>query len=729
MNREPEHESTLPVGNVLAALRRKYESGGLLDRALVPLDALHAAEADARSDPRPAVRAEAALALGAMLVVHGSFSAALTALGRAMEDLPETPGTLDSLTHLEYGRALSHAGEYGESHAVLEEGLRRCESDPSGIYPAQFWISIGMIYGIRGQATPYAAHTERCLEIATRIGHAQLALNARINIAGAYISLERFDEARSLYDHALTEARALGHVRMEGLAIAGQGAVCGALGDLAGETALLTASNAIFERQGDLFQVARQWLLAGDRALSHGDLAVARGHLERCQAIARERSLRGLLTMSLTSLGKLAEREGDLVQALARVREADRLRAEGATEQTELRLQVLRVQHQLEAARRENARVQETARTLATHNEALSAALAQIERQTNDLRAVLEAHPDAICVRRQGERLWLNRAAAVLLGREPGDGPPPAGGHALCQTLSWEARERPVSLPSLVITRADGQVARLSIKSVALDFEGEPAVLFAMHDLTEHARLEDEVRRLNHLAALATMAGGAAHEINNPLAIVLGNLEYVITEEHGPAHHAADERREALDAALQAGRRVREIVRSLRVFSALSKPNVARVRLGDIVHRAAIAAHKSHPRPAGPGIDGDVDFQVETDATLLALALERVLENALQAVESRVPGRVDVIVRRPAPNRFTLEVVDTGPGIPAELHERVFEPFFTTRAVGRGQGLGLSVCVGIMRALRGQISLSCPPEGGTRVCLDLPLRGEPAPAP
>ena len=52
----------------------------------------------------------------------------------------------------------------------------------------------------------------------------------------------------------------------------------------------------------------------------------------------------------------------------------------------------------------------------------------------------------------------------------------------------------------------------------------------------------------------------------------------------------------------------------------------------------------------------------------------------------------------------------------------MFEPFFTTRPVGRGQGLGLSVTVGIMRALRGQISLSCPPEGGTRVRLELPIR-------
>lgn len=728
MNREPEQESTLPVGNVLAALRRKYESGGLVDRALVPLDALQAAEADARSDPRPAVRAEAALALGAMLVVHGSLSAALTALGRAMEDLPDDAGPLGCLTHLEYGRALSHAGEYGESHAVLEDGLRRCEPEGSGIYTAQFWISTGMIYAIRGEATPYAAHTERCLEIATRIGHVQLALNARINIAGAYISLKRFDEARALYDHALTEARKLGHVRMEGLAIAGQGAVCGALGDLAGETTLLTASNAIFERQGDLFQVARQWLLAGDRALAHGDLVVARSHLERCQHIARERSLRGLLTMSLSSLANLSEREGDLSRALALVREADRLRAEGAAEQTELRLQVLRVQHQLEAARRENARVQETARTLAAHNDALSAALARIERQTNDLRAVLEAHPDAICVRRPGERLWLNRAAAELFGREPGDGPPPTGAHALCQMLSWEARARPVSLPSQVVTRADGRAAKLSIKSVALDFEGEPAVLFAMHDLTEHTRLEDEVRRLNHLAALATMAGGAAHEINNPLAIVLGNLEYVIAEEHSPALHAPDERRDALDAALHAGRRVREIVRSLRVFSALTKPNFERVRLVEVVQRAAAAAHKAHPRPAVPGIDGEPDFEIETDATLLALALERVLENALQAVESGPGGRVDLVVGRPAPDRFTLEIVDTGPGIPAELHERVFEPFFTTRPVGRGQGLGLSVTVGIMRALRGQITLTCPPEGGTRVRLELPVRARAAPA-
>ena len=720
MIREPEHESTLPVGIVLATLRRKYEAGALIDRTLVPLDALQAAEADAHSDPRPVVRAEAALALGALQMAHGNMPAALVALGRAMADLPEDAGDLGSMTHLEYGRALAQAGDYGEALGVFEEGLRRCDADAPTVFDAQFWISIGMVHGIRGEATPYAAHTQRCLDIATRIGHRLLSLNARINIAGAYITLKRFDEARALYAEALEEARAVGNVRMVGLAIAGQGAICGALGDLAGESEQVAASNAIFERLGDAFQVARQWLLAGERALAHGDATVARGHLERCQTIARERGLRGLLTASLASLATACERAGDLAGALDRVREAERLRAEGAAEQTELRLQVLRVQHQLEAARRENARVQETARALAAHNDALAGALARIERQNADLRAVLEAHPDAICVRRTGDRVWFNPAAAALLGRTPGDAPPPSGPHVLYELLSWEARERPVTLSGVTVTRPSGATAKLAVKSVALEFEGEPAVLFAMHDLSEHDRLEDEVRRLNHLAALATMAGGAAHEINNPLAIVLGNLEYVLAEATLPDDFVASDHREALDAALQAGRRVREIVRSLRAFAALGKPKLQRVRFGDLVRRACVAAQRVLNRPVGPEIDGDTEFELETDPTLLALALERLLENAMQAVEGAPDGRVALVVRRSGAGAFSVEVVDSGPGIPPELRERVFEPFFTTRPIGRGQGLGLSVCLGIMRALRGHISLDCPPEGGTRVRLEVP---------
>ena len=102
--------------------------------------------------------------------------------------------------------------------------------------------------------------------------------------------------------------------------------------------------------------------------------------------------------------------------------------------------------------------------------------------------------------------------------------------------------------------------------------------------------------------------------------------------------------------------------------------------------------------------------------------LMNLVMNACDALEGK--GTIDVSTR-PRSDGVTLEIADDGPGIPAAVRERIFEPFFTTKPVGQGTGLGLSISHGIVERHGGNLSVECPPKGGTRFTIELPLVAKP----
>ena len=246
-------------------------------------------------------------------------------------------------------------------------------------------------------------------------------------------------------------------------------------------------------------------------------------------------------------------------------------------------------------------------------------------------------------------------------------------------------------------------------------------------DLTPQARLEAEREELRKrltqsekLAALGQFVAGIAHELNNPLQGVLGHLELMRTTGAFPKHL----RREVQTVYREADRAAK-IVRNLLVFAGSRRLTRRRVSLNAVLHKVvAIRA------PAFRAQDIEVVRhyddklpRVQSDPLLLHQAFLNIVMNAEQAVVATGKhGRIEITtsVTR-AGDRIIATVRDTGTGIPAEALPRIFEPFYTTKEVGKGTGLGLAIAYGIVQEHGGQIVAANHPDGGALFTVELPV--------
>jgi PAS domain S-box-containing protein len=283
--------------------------------------------------------------------------------------------------------------------------------------------------------------------------------------------------------------------------------------------------------------------------------------------------------------------------------------------------------------------------------------------------------------------------------------------------------------------RKDGQPVDVEVTSVALrDDGGQVSGYVAVHrDIGDRKRAEAEQQRLHaklvfadRLASIGTLAAGVAHEINNPLAYLIANLEYL-----EKALLAPDRRRdadqasqlEALREADQGARRIREIVRGLRTFSRREgcHPSAA-TDLRQAVNTAArVARAQALPRARLVLDLAETPPVVGSEHELSQVVLNLVI-NAIQAVPEGRPeeNEVRVSTRVADTGHVVLAVSDTGSGISPEHLARIFDPFFTTKGVGEGTGLGLSICHGIVDTAGGTIGVESSPGRGTTVTVRLP---------
>ena len=229
--------------------------------------------------------------------------------------------------------------------------------------------------------------------------------------------------------------------------------------------------------------------------------------------------------------------------------------------------------------------------------------------------------------------------------------------------------------------------------------------------LDELRQLQAELVVRERLAGLGEAAAVLAHEVRNPLAAML-NAVAIVRKEATPADHRAA----ALDIIDEEANRLNSIVRDL---VDLGRPLVARKRLTvarDLLDRAIrLLDKRGDLRLVKVTVQGDASIHIVVDPDLMDLAVENVIRNAVQACGSNgtISARVDRVG-----DKVALLVDDSGPGISAGSHERVFEPFFTTRATGTG--LGLAVVRRIVEANGGQVDAQVSPLGGARLRIELP---------
>ena len=242
-----------------------------------------------------------------------------------------------------------------------------------------------------------------------------------------------------------------------------------------------------------------------------------------------------------------------------------------------------------------------------------------------------------------------------------------------------------------------------------VDEHGTPigGVLVA-RDVTEDARLEAERHSLRErlsqaekLAALGQFVAGIAHELNNPLQGVMGNIELVQRTKELSKSTARD-----LRVALREADWAAKIVRNLLVFAGAQAKPRRRLSINAVISRALAQRSKALrdanievTRQLAPG-----NVRVRGDTLLLHQAFLNIITNSEQALAAGPTRRLDV---RSWISETGTDVVtqirDSGPGIPADVLPRIFEPFYTTKEVGKGTGLGLAICFGIIQDHGGQI--------------------------
>ena len=272
------------------------------------------------------------------------------------------------------------------------------------------------------------------------------------------------------------------------------------------------------------------------------------------------------------------------------------------------------------------------------------------------------------------------------------------------------------------------------------DEDGQPLRFFcAASDVSarkqaeaERAQLEGQLRQAQHLEALGTLAGGIAHDFNNILGAILGHGEMA---QRDAAEGSALRRH--LDRVMQGGARARLLVRRILDFSRSSVRERVRVHLQSAVEEALVLLSAALP----PAVRLVTELQggraaIQGDPTQIHQLVSNLCTNAigampdggqltvrLERLQLAQPQRLSHGTMQPGP-ALRLSVSDTGTGIAPEVYARMFDPFFSTKKVGEGTGLGLSVVHSIMADLGGTIDVKTAAGRGSTFALWLPMAGE-----
>ena len=234
--------------------------------------------------------------------------------------------------------------------------------------------------------------------------------------------------------------------------------------------------------------------------------------------------------------------------------------------------------------------------------------------------------------------------------------------------------------------------------------------------LEELRRTQTEVVRTERLAAVEELAGGVAHEINNPLTIILGQVHLLFQTQDGA------EIMKGLKVIDAATKRAATIIRDLVFFAERCPLRPTRCRVAEQVKRV-LAFHGA--RLETQQIEVRTEFEdipdIWADANQLQEALLHLIQNAEQAMVA-THGRGILTIRiLPAAQGIRIEIADDGPGVRQEDLPRIFNPFFTTKPPGEGRGLGLSTAYSIIVGHEGRLSVANRAEGGAVFVVDLPL--------
>jgi two-component system NtrC family sensor kinase len=265
--------------------------------------------------------------------------------------------------------------------------------------------------------------------------------------------------------------------------------------------------------------------------------------------------------------------------------------------------------------------------------------------------------------------------------------------------------------------RKDGEVRTISVTYSTPQKDEE--VLCLIRDVTDQKMLQEQLIQSEKMSAIGQLVSGVAHELNNPLAGISAFAQLLLAEKRFPP-----DQRTAAETIYSEARRASRIVQNLLTFARQHKAEKVPTAINQVLDDT-LELRGYELRVRGIDVRREYDETLPdtmADAHQLQQVFLNLITNAEQAMEQRDGHHHRLMVRtRRIGESIRIEVEDTGAGIPSNLIERIFNPFFTTKPTGSGTGLGLSISLGIVREHEGRIWAENPPQAGARFVVEIPI--------
>ena len=274
---------------------------------------------------------------------------------------------------------------------------------------------------------------------------------------------------------------------------------------------------------------------------------------------------------------------------------------------------------------------------------------------------------------------------------------------------------RALAEPTATLVEIRAGERTLSFTAIPMAEPGSAVLVF--EDQTERRRLQEQLIQSEKMSAIGQLIAGVAHDLNNPLASVVGFSDFLAELGDIPPQFA-----EPLQVIRQEAERAATIVKNLLSFARSQEGERKRQPIGSILEstlallRNQLMANKVEATlEVEPGLP-----DVEVNGNQIKQVFVNLINNANQAIATDAPSGRIWVAAKPQRDGVAVSITDSGPGMTEEIAAHVFEPFFTTKGEGEGTGLGLSICQGIVKEHGGRITLDTKPGVGATFTVELP---------
>jgi len=358
-----------------------------------------------------------------------------------------------------------------------------------------------------------------------------------------------------------------------------------------------------------------------------------------------------------------------------------------------------------------------------------------VEERTNALsiseykfRQIFEVSKDMILVAgKDGSIVNLNPSGYKLLGlnKESTDIGDRNLGEFISDPESWQAvmdtvhTEGSVSNMELDLTTSDGSVMRILLSGSRTEPSDtvEETIHFLIKDIEQHKLMEEQLAQADKLASIGELSSGVAHEINNPLGVILGYTQLLLRNEKDNSERHGD-----LKTIEKHVRNCKSIVEDLLSFSRKSKTEKAPADIHQVIEDVIVFV-QHHSDIENIRIEKQFQSQIPPtmiDEKKIKQVLINLLVNAIHAVGKA--GHIIIATGlKPTRDWLSVTVQDDGKGIEKKDQKKIFDPFYTTKPTGEGTGLGLSVSYGIIKDHGGEIEVESKSGLGTTFTFMLPI--------